>query len=589
MKFKYTATFNNNVTASCKLQDVKKDWHLSKASLSNLKGLIPDDLGLDSNIDLVGVSFPFAVVNQFNKNDDAIMTDTAMHIKDSFYHKPMNVEHYRSEIIGHIVNCAFIDHATNEVLEDVEGREDVFGMALGAVVYKVADNYYVDMIKDIQEGVIQGDSLSTSWEIGFNDYYIGVGGTNLADCEIITEPSRIEAMKHMLKAFGGSGENENGVRVRRIITGEALGLGGGFTMSPAANVMGVYTQNNEEEEVMQEEDSEAKNGLWDNIRKKKKRLGDDYKPAKPGDPDRPSKEAWKKAQSDEITYPHRMWNPENGEYIDVKNEEEHNEYTEKGWVHEDPKEMEGYHKKQKYEEKSSHHDDKPVDTVAMEKKEVEKLIQEALASTSNDHEAVAKSISKIFVEKIAEESDRLLKEQEQEQAEAAEKAQKAETELQDLKAAVEALQTKLDVAEAEKAEVEAQAAFNDRMGEIDEIYSLDEDEKKFVASKVGDLSVEEESFAKFKEELAVILKHKNKEYMKEQEEEKNKEIEAMAKQISESAPSEQKIEDKVTEEEVLEEAVANVEAETVPNSTESVQEKSTFEKLSSLGGSIEIV
>jgi hypothetical protein len=77
--------------------------------------------------------------------------------------------------------------------------------------------------------------------------------------------------------------------------------------------------------------------------------------------------------------------------------------------------------------------------------------------------------------------------------------------------------------------------------------------------------------------------------MKEQEEEKNKEIEAMAKQISESAPSEQKIEDKVTEEEVLEEAVANVEAETVPNSTESVQEKSTFEKLSSLGGSIEIV
>jgi hypothetical protein len=41
-----------------------------------------------------------------------------------------------------------------------------------------------------------------------------------------------------------------------------------------------------------------KPGLWDNIRKKKEREGKNYKPAKPGDPDRPSKDAWKKAQSD---------------------------------------------------------------------------------------------------------------------------------------------------------------------------------------------------------------------------------------------------------------------------------------------------
>ncbi len=42
----------------------------------------------------------------------------------------------------------------------------------------------------------------------------------------------------------------------------------------------------------------AKPGLWENIRKKKEREGKNYKPAKPGDPDRPSKDAWKKAQSD---------------------------------------------------------------------------------------------------------------------------------------------------------------------------------------------------------------------------------------------------------------------------------------------------
>lgn len=38
-------------------------------------------------------------------------------------------------------------------------------------------------------------------------------------------------------------------------------------------------------------------GLWENIQKKKDREGKKYKPAKPGDPDRPDPEAYKKAQS----------------------------------------------------------------------------------------------------------------------------------------------------------------------------------------------------------------------------------------------------------------------------------------------------
>ena len=44
-------------------------------------------------------------------------------------------------------------------------------------------------------------------------------------------------------------------------------------------------------------ESEDKPGLWENIRKKKEREGKDYKPAKPGDKDRPDPESYKKAQS----------------------------------------------------------------------------------------------------------------------------------------------------------------------------------------------------------------------------------------------------------------------------------------------------
>ncbi len=46
------------------------------------------------------------------------------------------------------------------------------------------------------------------------------------------------------------------------------------------------------------EDSEAasKPGLWENIRKKKERMGKKYKPAKPGEKDRPNPDAYKRAQ-----------------------------------------------------------------------------------------------------------------------------------------------------------------------------------------------------------------------------------------------------------------------------------------------------
>lgn len=57
-----------------------------------------------------------------------------------------------------------------------------------------------------------------------------------------------------------------------------------------------YVMFNEREEEDMEAEA-AKKGLWENIRNKKKRMGKNYKPAKPGSPDRPSKEAWEKAQS----------------------------------------------------------------------------------------------------------------------------------------------------------------------------------------------------------------------------------------------------------------------------------------------------
>ena len=50
----------------------------------------------------------------------------------------------------------------------------------------------------------------------------------------------------------------------------------------------------QEENIPTETEIAGQPGLWDNIRKKKEREGKNYKPAKPGDKDRPDSDQWKK-------------------------------------------------------------------------------------------------------------------------------------------------------------------------------------------------------------------------------------------------------------------------------------------------------
>ena len=56
---------------------------------------------------------------------------------------------------------------------------------------------------------------------------------------------------------------------------------------------------------------QAKNkGLWHNIQQKKKRMGKNYRPAKPGSPDRPSQDALKKAQGSDYLNEKYEWDGE---------------------------------------------------------------------------------------------------------------------------------------------------------------------------------------------------------------------------------------------------------------------------------------
>ncbi len=65
---KYTTTFDFEVTACEEIGGI----NISNANIDNLKSLIPSSVDLDKNIDLMGVAFNAAVVNEFNKNGDGM-------------------------------------------------------------------------------------------------------------------------------------------------------------------------------------------------------------------------------------------------------------------------------------------------------------------------------------------------------------------------------------------------------------------------------------------------------------------------------------------------------------------------------------
>ncbi len=234
-KYKYTATFASEVKAS----EEATNSMFSAASLDSLKDLVPDEIDLDKNIDLIGVAFNAAVANTFNKNGDGINTESALAISDYFIHKPCNVEHQKSNIVGHVVSAGFSEYGHNNQFKKINADyKEPFNICLGAVVYRTVAQEFSEMLLDSSDPDSENyNSISASWEVGFNDYNVAVGsGENM---RIVTDKEEIKSMAKDLKAFGGEGVNDEGEPVNRLIVGDIFPLGIGFTNNPAADVQGI--------------------------------------------------------------------------------------------------------------------------------------------------------------------------------------------------------------------------------------------------------------------------------------------------------------------------------------------------------------
>ena len=495
-EYKYTTTFENIIFASSDIEDS----NISQASLESLRPLIPASIDLDKNIDLLGVAFNAAVVNKFNKNGDGIDSEAAVKIKDYFVHKPANIEHDRDRIVGHIVSAGFSKYSdSSELMSEEEAlvEDKAYNIALAAVVYRTASKEFADLVVNSTDPDSDFfESVSASWEVGFNDYVISVGGDDLHESTIISNPEEVKAYSPYLKSLGGKGMLQDGRKVNRLIVGDIYPLGIGFTSNPAADVKGLVAEKGESKP-----EPSAKKDPIDKLMTKSKKTS-------------------------------------HSTQENVLNKETcNNKIMDKDQII----------------------------------NEFRAALDEKLGNQDFSEESVA-SISKVFIEAIREKGEQYVADLEKAKAEK-EEAVQAQNSLQEKMGEVEqqlqSTQEKLSVLEEENSAREAEIRFNSRMEALNEIYDLDEDDSKIVASEISDLDESEESFAEYQEKLAKVWKHKNKEFIAaEQKAFEDRVAQEVEKRIAQASESQQ---DTETEEE-LEVAEASAEKTEDAEEADAVEE-----------------
>lgn len=254
-EFKYKSVFASVVKC---VVDKEKNSFLSTASIEDLNKILPEGM---NDEDLLPIASNVCAVNLGNKNGDLITTSRAVQIYKKFINKFIDIEHDRSQVVGHIVNAGFskfdagyaLGLGSEIISEDQALKTTVqpFNISLAGYIYRIVAPGVVEKILESNDPnsplYLQ---MALSWELGFDDFKIMVGTQALADSEIIDDPKKIEELLPFLKSEGGTGKLEDGRYIFRIIgaseDGDAvLPLGVGLTFSPAGAVTGVLAHKKE--------------------------------------------------------------------------------------------------------------------------------------------------------------------------------------------------------------------------------------------------------------------------------------------------------------------------------------------------------
>lgn len=233
----------------------------ARASLDQLKVLLPADIVPEDDIDIVYFVGNLACPGLANANDDSVTWEDGIALAKGFERRQCNIEHNRKQIVGYIVKAGFSQFGSNALLseDEVRAAKVPFNIVIVVAVWKVADKGLAEFIQEMgAPGSPDKDTLSLSFEVGFSSYDIAVlpvGVTDLSQAvKVVTAPSaatypdRASANKalaafqrydDLLRVNKGSGVTRAGERVVRVLSGDLIPLGAGVVTVPAAQVKGI--------------------------------------------------------------------------------------------------------------------------------------------------------------------------------------------------------------------------------------------------------------------------------------------------------------------------------------------------------------
>lgn len=454
-KFKYKTSFSSNVVCP-----TSEEYQLktARASLQDLREIIPDSV--EDEYDLLAIAFNSCVTNLGNSNGDMIDSKTAIAIHQSFIHKPINVEHERTIPIGHIIGASFSEFSAgykegngSSIIEvsKASGRKDPFNLSLSAVLYRLYSSKIVDAIEDSSSPKSENYlSFSASWELAFDEYVLAVGSKRLDECSIISDSSEIAELEKNLLGEGGSGLTPDGKPIFRLIQGDVLPLGIGITENPAADVAGIVSLQEEEEE------KDALAGI--------------------------NMDAVMSIVNTEM-----RCHPE----LYFQNHNKINVPIEKS--------------SQKEQEvvKANNNHKKPKSKVMEKKIKSTKDITDTLLKAEETQASDIREFIDSEVNKINEEFQQKRDEVQNKLATSETHAQELEAKLEDTSSQLETVKAELDVLLEANKEREIQEAFTARMSHFDSEYDLDQKTRDIVANRIKGLN--EDGYLSQKEELEVLL------------------------------------------------------------------------------------
>lgn len=256
MDYKYITRFDAAAKVIDADEAVKKEVF---ASLIELQALLPKDFNPQSEPDLLYIASPLVLVGKCNLNGDCLDKQGAVAKYKTFVKKLLDVEHNREKIVGNIFAVALTEVDTNRILTEEEAlQKDLFNISYAAYMWRVANPKLAEFVSMASnESSPYFNSVSSSFEVGFDEYKIAVGSTTLSQAKILSTEEAV-AYEKFLKANGGKGVDDDGNPVYRVLANDWAGRGAGLVAKPASQVKGVLTIEKMADEAIEADSKEEK-------------------------------------------------------------------------------------------------------------------------------------------------------------------------------------------------------------------------------------------------------------------------------------------------------------------------------------------